>query len=218
MPILRGHGAESPNALRGISWSDWVDDAHLALQDLLDEAECAIIVGHSMGSLVTLTLAADHGDQVDSIILSAPTLQLRAIIAPGRPLGFLAPALTRLLDKWDMPPRYTDRELEQYDTNYPWVPMEAVASFLEFTAAARKRLPDVNVPLLVLQSYNDSTVAPESSDIVLRETSTPRDQKRVIWYEATEHEMFRDCEREDTTRAVVEYVQGRMAGGQPTVA
>ena len=27
MPVLRGHGAESPEALRGVTWHDWVADA-----------------------------------------------------------------------------------------------------------------------------------------------------------------------------------------------
>lgn len=211
MPVLRGHGAESPDALRGVTWPDWVADAEAVLQDLLTQADKAIVVGHSMGSLVALTLAADHGDQLDSIVLSAPALQLRAIVAPGRPLGFLAPVMARLMDKWDMPPRYADRDLEQYDTNYPWTPMDALASLLEFTTVTRRRLPEVTVPFLVLQSRNDTAVALEAAETILRETSTPENQKRVIWFVETEHEMFRDCEREGTTQAVVDFVQGRVA-------
>jgi len=60
MPVLRGHNAGSPEALRGVTWLDWVADAKSALQDLLTEVERAIIIGHSMGGLVALNLAADH--------------------------------------------------------------------------------------------------------------------------------------------------------------
>ena len=35
MPLLRGHGVESPEALRGVTWGDWVADAEAALQNLL---------------------------------------------------------------------------------------------------------------------------------------------------------------------------------------
>ena len=49
VPVLRGHGAPSPEALRGVSWCDWVADAEVALQALLTTSERAIIVGHSMG-------------------------------------------------------------------------------------------------------------------------------------------------------------------------
>ena len=52
VPVLRGHGARSPEALRGVSWCDWVADAEVALQALLTTSERAVIVGHCMGGLV----------------------------------------------------------------------------------------------------------------------------------------------------------------------
>jgi carboxylesterase len=209
MPVLRGHGAESPDALRGVTWPDWVADAEAALKDLLAEADKAIVFGHSMGALVTLALAADHADTIDSIVVAAPAVQLTSPLAPGRPLHFLTPLVTRLLDKWDMPPVYADPALAQYDTNYPWAPIDAIASLLEFAEATRSRLPEVRVPTLILQSRKDTTVAPESADIVYNEISTPSDQKRIVWFEVTEHEMFRDCESEATIGTVVDYVRER---------
>ncbi|MEA3375014.1 MAG: hypothetical protein U9R72_02255, partial [Chloroflexota bacterium] len=38
-----------PEALRGVTWSDWVADAELALQALLTGVEQAVLFGHSMG-------------------------------------------------------------------------------------------------------------------------------------------------------------------------
>ena len=162
MPTLRGHGAESPEALQGIVWQDWVADAEAALQDLLTEAQQAIVIGHSMGGLVTLTLAAERPEVIDSIVLAASAVQLASPLAPGRPLYFLAPLIAWLRGKLDMPPTYADPELAQYDTNYPWVPGDAVLSLLEFSKITRRRLPEVRVPALIMQSRNDSTVAPES--------------------------------------------------------
>ena len=42
-----------------------------------------------------------------------------------------------------------------------------------------------------MQSRKDTTVAPESARIVCDGISTPPDQKRIVWFEVTEHEMFR---------------------------
>jgi carboxylesterase len=208
-PVLRGHG-ETPEALRGVVWQDWVDDGTAALRDLLNEAEKAIIVGHSMGTLVTVHLAADHRGAVDSVVLAAPLVQLASPLAPGRPFGFLVPLLKRVLTKWDMPPKYAEPELAQYDTNYPWAPMEAISQLLAFSGATRKRLPEVSVPALILQSRNDNTVAPESADIAYREIGTAPQDKRVVWFERTEHEMFRDCESDSVVEAVADYVQERI--------
>jgi carboxylesterase len=210
MPVLRGHGAQTPDALRGVTWPDWVADAEAALQDLLTEAEKAIVFGHSMGGLVTLTLAAEHPDRIDSIVVAAGAVQLSAIVAPGRPLHFLAPLLVRFLDKWDLPPVYADPELAQYDTNYAWAPTDAAASLLDFSRVTCQRLPEVRVPALIMQCRRDSTVAPESAQIIYDEISTPADQKRIVWFKESEHEMFRDCESEDTIGAVVGFVRERV--------
>jgi carboxylesterase len=212
VPVLRGHGAASPDALRSVTWQDWVADGETALQDLLAHAERAIIVGHSMGTLVTISLAAAHaGDGfIDSIALAAPAVYIPSPLAPGHSLAFLRPLVTRVLRKYDMPPNYADKSLEVGDTNYPWAPMSSVSEFLEFTQVARSRLPEVNVPLLVLQSRNDSTVDPRSAEIVLAETATAPVDKRIVWFEETEHEMFRDCERAAVVAAVVDFVKGRV--------
>jgi carboxylesterase len=53
-------------------------------------------------------------------------------------------------------------------------------------------------------------VAPESAKIVYNGISTPVDQKRIVWFKETEHEMFRDCEREAAIEAVVDYVRERV--------
>ena len=77
MPVLHGHGGETPDALRGVAWSDWVEDGKAAMHDLLTEVEKVILIGHSMGGLVALNLAADHGNKIDSLILAAAAVRLR---------------------------------------------------------------------------------------------------------------------------------------------
>jgi carboxylesterase len=215
MPVLRGHGAASPDALRGVTWPDWVADANVALDDLLSEAERAVVFGHSMGGLVALTLAADR-PAVDSLVVAAAAVQLSSIVAPGRPLALLAPAVAAALKVKDMPPKYADPALAQYDTNYAWAPTDAILSLFAFSRQTRRRLPEVRVPMLILQSRNDRTVMPRSAEIIYHGISTPADQKRIIWFERTEHEMFRDCESEQTIGAVVEFVRERAALVQKT--
>lgn len=216
MPVLRGHGAASPAALRGATWQDWVSDAESAMKDLLEEVETVIVIGLSMGSLITMTLAAERGKQIDSIILIAPIVQLTDPMAPGKPFYFVpkyfGPLLRPLLKymKRDWPPIYADPALDQFNTNYLWVPLDAGASVLVFAEVARKRLGDVEVPALILQSHADSTVAPESANIIYDEISTPPEQKRIVWFEKTEHEMLRDCESEAVVDEVVKYVRERI--------
>jgi len=210
MPVLRGHGAASPEALRGVTWQDWVADSETALLDLLTEAEKAIVIGHSMGGLAALDLAIHHADQMDSLVLAAAAVQLASPLAPGKPLSFAAPLLKLVLKKWDLPPVYADPTLAQYNTNYLWAPMDAVVTLLGFSRAIRKQLRSVKTPTLILQSRKDTTVAPDSADIIYKEISTPIGQKHIVWFEKTEHEMFRDCERAAIIEVIKSYVQERV--------
>lgn len=218
MPALRGHDA-SPEALYGVVWRDWVDDARAALRDLQTEAERIIIVGHSMGALVTLTLAADAAadSPIDSIVVAAPAIQLTSPFAPGHPRSFLAPLITLLYKRWDFgPATYADPALARLDTNYPWTPTAAIAEFFALIRATRRRLPEVRVPALILQSHADTAVDQHSAEIIYRAIATPPDAKRIVWFEKSEHEMFRDCEREAVIQTVVEYVISR-SGARPTL-
>jgi carboxylesterase len=210
MPILRGHCAESPEALRGVTWPMWMEDGEKAMQSLLKEADKVIIVSLSMGGLVALTLAAEHPDKVDSIVLAAAAVRLVSPLAPHHPLAFLQPVVKLLLKKWDSPAVRADPSLLPFDNNYRYTPMDALMSFLEFTKVTEKRLPEVHVPALILQSRKDTTVEPETANLIYNSISTPKKDKKIIWYEVTEHEMFRDCERSKVIGDVEKYVKGRI--------
>ena len=210
MPVLRGHGAESPEALRGVTWHDWMFDAESALKDLLTEGEKAILIGHSLGGLLTILLAAEHGDQIDSIVLAATAIQLRTPLGPGRPLSFLAPLIGLVFKKWDFAPAYADPSLAVYNSNYRWAPTDAILSLFDLSRVARSHLADVKTPTLILQSHNDLSVAPASANIIDHGISTPDAQKRIAWFEKSGHEMFRDCEREATVDIIAEYVRERI--------
>ena len=210
MPILRGHGANSPEALRRITWHDWVTDSRIALEDLLHEVDKVILIGYSMGGLVALNLAADHPEMIDSQILAAAVVQINSPLAPGRPFYFLTPIVVRLIKNWDMPPTYVDQELAKNHNNYPWAPTDAIASLFEFSKLTRKRLDKINVPTLILQSHNDSTAAKECPEIIYNGIKTPKKHKNIIWFEKTEHEMFRDCERQAIVEVIQDYIKKRI--------
>jgi carboxylesterase len=211
VPMLRGHGAASPQVLHGVTWQDWMVDAEAAFQDMRLAAEKLILVGHSMGALAALMLAAGHAREVDSIVLVAPAIRMASSWAPGQPLHVVAPVLARLLPRQSLAPAFADHSLAHSAILYPWVPADALAQALEFSQTAQRRLADVQAPALILHSHRDTVAFPESANIVLAGISTPREWKRILWFDKTDHIMFCDCEKEAVMGAVIAYI-GRRCG------
>lgn len=206
MPLLRGLGQESPEALVGVTWHDWLADAESALMDLLTECDRAIIIGLSMGGALTLILAKDHGQKLDSIILVAASVQLTSPLAPGKPFHFLSPLIGLLLKKWDFPPNPDGL----FQGNYTWAPIHSVLSVLDLAKAARAQLPKVKTPALLIQSRKDGTVAPENMDLIYNGISAPPEKKHSVWFEKTGHDMFRDCEGDAIIGVITNYVKERI--------
>jgi carboxylesterase len=211
MPVLRGHGADSPEALRGVTWHDWLADAETAFLELQRNSDKIILIGHSMGGLLAILLAEKYKGSVDSLVLAAAAVKMASPLAPGNFLSFAAPLLSVAVKKWGFPPVYADPQLAQLNTNYLWAPTDALLSVLDLARITRKSLKGVNSPALIIQSRKDATLAPENASIIYSEMATPSEQKQIAWFDRTGHEMFRDCERNEVIKVIVKYVQERIA-------
>jgi carboxylesterase len=209
-PLLRGHGALSPDQLRGVTWRDWLDDAARALKSTAGADGKAVVIGHSMGALLALHLAAHYPGLVDSVILATPPLKLVSLLAPGRPLNFLAPLVSMLVDRWEMGTRFADPDNAVIPDQYEWAPTMAIMSLFDLVQATPPILDRVNVPVLILHGRNESIVLPESADMVMRGISTRPEDKAVVWLEKTDHQIFCDCEREAAVSASVGFIVSRI--------
>jgi len=209
IPLLRGLGGTSPEALIGVTWHDWLADAETALTDLLTESEKVIVIGYSMGGALTIMLAANHCDHLDSIVLAAAGVQLSSPFAPGKPFNFLVPLLGLFMNRWDFSPTPADH----YRKNYTWAPKGAVISVLDLSRIVRFQLSAISVPALVLQGRMDDAITPDNMDLIYRGISTPSQLKRMVWFEATGHDMLHDCEGDLVTETIVSYVRERIQTG-----
>jgi len=209
MPVLRGHG-KTPDALIGVKWQDWVKDATAALDSLLTEVEHAVIVGHSMGGMLALYLAATHPQGIDSIVTAGSPGRMATPFAPGNVLHPLFQLVWPLVKTYKLDPIYADPELAKDDTCYRWCPVVAVKQLFDFSKALKILLPEVKVPALILQSKHDSTCLPKSADLIYTGISTPIEDKKIAWFEKTEHGMFQDMETKQVIQTVVDFIVGRM--------
>lgn len=210
LPTLKGHCESSPDVLNGIHWSEWIKDGENALDELLAQAEKVVIIGHSMGGWIALHLAIDHKERIDSIIVAAGSTRSVSPFGPGGRLNFLAPLFPIFSKRWDMPPVFADPAYTTVHHGYNWIPTKTWLNIFDFMRKTEERLPEVTVPAMILHSKNDSSNAPYGAEILYANLSTPEDQKSLVWFEETEHDMFNDCERDAVIDTVVEYVKTRL--------
>ena len=211
VPVLTGHGEPSPEMLRGVTWCDWMRDAEAAFHGLAEKVDKVFVVGHSMGALIALNLAAKYqGNQLDAIVLAAPAFRLASMLGPGRPLHFLAPMLQSFIKSWDLNIAFSDRDMKSREVHYLWAPTDAIMSFFELISFTESRLHDVRCPMLIMHNRNDQTVTHDSSDIVFNGVATEPSEKDIVWFERSEHQMFCDSEQEVAIRTIVDYISSRI--------
>jgi len=207
MPVLSGHSSSSPESLRGVRWSAWQRDAERAFEELSSRCSRVFVVGHSMGALLALDLAATHGSRVAGVVAAAPAFRLVSLLAPGRPLHFLAPVIGRLKKNWGLRAAFNDPVSSCTPPHYPWAPTDAILSFFDFISYASGRLDEVVSPVLIIHNRHEKTVLPESAEYVYGSISTPAVGKAITWLDRSEHQVFCDLEKEKAITAVTDFIQ-----------
>jgi len=206
VPLLTGHGASSPEALRGVKWDRWMADAEEALHKLTLEAEQIIVIGHSMGAILSLNLAVRHQEKIDSLVLATPAIKLVSLLAPGRPFHFAAPFLGRIIRNWELKSDFSKAECAPCTPHYAWVPTDAIISLFDLINKSRQLPGRITVPVLIIHCRKERTVRPESAIMLYNEIATPLSEKSLIWLERSGHQLFCDCEKEKAVEAIIDYL------------
>jgi carboxylesterase len=213
-PILYGHGAESPLALKGVYWKEWIAQAVHELNILSARVEKIIIIGHSMGGMIALHLAASHEKKIDSVIVAGSSPRSISIFGPGHVLNFLVPYFVKVVNKLDWHHAYSAPEYPRGEDAYKWVPTDALLQLFAIMKSTGRILRNVKLPVLILHSKVDSKNSPDGAIAMFEKLSTPKEEKKLVWFEQTDHSMFLDCEKEAVNQIVVEYVKNRMSGSE----
>ena len=66
LPALKGFGTK-PEDLYEIKFSDWMTDTREGLKKLQQDCQNIFVIGHSMGGLLTLLLAAEN-DNINGVV------------------------------------------------------------------------------------------------------------------------------------------------------
>lgn len=198
MPVLRGHGTRYQD-LKGVTAREWYVDAEQALMRLWHRVDRIVVVGLSMGGLVTLELAMRHPDKIAGIVTVAACLKFLD------PASALTPLLARVVKYWPSPESFNDLSLKVNCKNYPKFPTDAFAALYRYSREIAERLREVHVPIRILQSKKDQIVAPESANIIYERVSSTN--REIVWYQKSGHEMMQDLEASEVFEDIMEFVR-----------
>ncbi len=207
---LPGHATLGPELLRS-GRREWIQAARQGLEMLLARCPTVFVAGLSMGSLLTIELACEYGERIRAIVLMAPPL----FLADGR-LRRYAPLLRAALPvlpvKWRLrPKRDSDVADPEARRNQPLFPMP-VRGMVELAAlqlSARRMLPRVRQPALILHGRLDHTCPLENAEIARREIGSSRVRCHILEHSA--HVITVDRDREEVAAEVGRFIEENRA-------
>lgn len=202
-PRLAGHGTE-PAEMNATCWQDWYASLVEAYDQMRARCERVFVAGISMGSLLTLHLAARHARPPTGIILYAPAVQ----IADRRLL--LTPVLrffVKLAPKDESAHDFIDPEGPLRVWSYEIHPVPAAYQLWRLKNVVRGELELITVPTLIVHGRRDQLVYPAAAQEVYDRIASP--DKTLRWFENSGHVITVDAEREQVWQLTYEWIKAR---------
>jgi len=194
---LAGHGT-TPEDMARTGWRDWVASAEEGLRELESLCEQVFVAGLSMGGLITLHLAAHH-PLAGIVAMAAP-----AYITDWR-FRFLP--LAQYFIRWvtpDIESDLTDPEAKKRLSSYQVLPVRCIVSLGQLMRLARRELPQVKAPALIMQGEKDHHVPADSARVIFEELGTA--EKEIVWWPNSGHCITVDSEREAVWARAHEFI------------
>ena len=218
---LRGHGLSPDGHKPGRVHVDDFDDYALDVDAILGLARKrhpglpCVILGHSMGGLISLRYAIRHPDELDGAVISSPGLGVhpdtrlpRLLELAVRVLSRLSP---RLLFPSDLDTNAISRDpavVRAYDDD-PLVSGKVSArwytSITRAMADIQAQATELRVPTLLMQSGADTLVDPETTRRWA--AKVPVENIEFVMWDGLYHEMFNEPEKHQVRARVVDWLQ-----------
>lgn len=199
LPRLPGHGTTMTDMLR-TGGRDWLRRAMDAYADLAARHETVYVVGHSMGGVISLILAA--GANIERVALLAPAVKARSKLLPFSPL--FRPFIRRLRGGWreekEENPQFIELGREYWRYHYS----HTAAELYRLQRICRRELSAVTGRILTIVSENDQLVPPEVAELIKQRAAGA--EHKLIRLTETDHNLPCGREQERVVQAVVDWL------------
>lgn len=196
-PLLPGHG-RTPKHLNQTGWPEWYREAEAWAEKLLQEPYPLVVIGLSMGALLTLEL----GLQVKGI---------RGLVCINPPLVLHDwrsnwARLAKVFRNY-IPKTISDDYRELQDRGrfaYDCIPLKAFLSMQALVKDVIKQLDKIDVPVLAVQAGRDEMVDARSYKILAQRL--PAGRLRSLYLERSAHVATMGEELEQLGTAITDFI------------
>ena len=198
LPRLPGHGT-SVEDLAETSWDDWLTEADRSLRALRARTPDGevVVVGLSMGGVLTAALAEGHPEITGIVLINTP------VAAPAELAASLEEMLAGGIDVIDsIGGDIADPDADE--VSYDATPLRPLLTMLTAGEQVRERLSDIFQPTLLITSRQDHVVNPEDSDVLAAGISGPVER---LWLEKSFHVATLDYDRAEVEHRTVEFAR-----------
>jgi len=175
-----------------------------------------VMLGHSLGGLITSTYLLDHQDKFKGAVISAPAVKVgdsisSVTITMGKILSRIAPKMG--LIALDVNGVSRDPEVVEAYINDPLVfhgktparlAAELLSAMVRITAEAGK----ITLPIIIVQGAEDILVDPSGAQMLYDKTSS--EDKTLKIYDGLYHEVFNEPEREVVLTDVENWLESHL--------
>jgi carboxylesterase len=201
---LAGHGTNLEDFARS-RWRDWVASTESGWQELDKQCSRVFVAGHSLGGLLGMYLSLGK-PLAGLVVMSAPT----HLPSNDWRLRFIG-LFKHFIREQQVPPDLDDAAdptLRERIWHYDKICVPALHELTKFVAITRRRLPDVRVPILIMQGRRDRNVPLDSAEEIYQRVGSA--DKQVVWLPESGHVIPEDVERERVWQLTADFMRERV--------
>ncbi len=193
---LEGHGT-SVQDMERTTFLDWYKSVELHYKELSSKTKEIILLGHSMGS--TLSLLFSVYNPCKAVITISPPLDL------PRPDAKFLPLITWIKRYWPTKESEAVKYRKRGHYIYPKRPLKCVTSMFDLMSVTRKRLHKVTAPLYTSVGLKDPRVPSNNIELLLSSVSSSI--KRADYFSQSTHSIHLGPEKDEIKGNILKFIR-----------